>query len=172
MPTQYRVGRDNRCNLHHTAATEARAAGSQPPPVVVREPHAVGAQLRLQDAILLPQLLDDLLLLVPEPADNEGDQQVQRNHASSLRLRRIMFSDTFMKRLCQVTRLVEAAVGLCRQTSSERAQPSHPAKRDGRANGSHVVSFVVKRRSFTPPWRGGSPFYARSGWHSTCAGAR
>jgi hypothetical protein len=74
MPTQYRVGRDNRCNLHHTAATEARAAGSQPPPVVVREPHAVGAQLRLQDAILLPQLLDDLLLLVQEPADNEGDQ--------------------------------------------------------------------------------------------------
>ena len=79
----------------------------------------------------------------------------------------IQFSDTFMKRLCQVTRLVEAALGLCRQTSSERAQPSHPAKRDGRANGSHVVSLVVKRRSFTPPWRGGSPFYARSERHRT-----
>jgi hypothetical protein len=33
------------------------------------------------------------------------------------------------------------------QTSSERAQPSHPATRDGRANGSHVVSLIVKRRS-------------------------
>jgi hypothetical protein len=75
---------------------------------------------------------------------------------------RAEFWDTFMKRLCQVTRLVEAALGRCRQTSSEREQLSHPAKRDGRANGSHVVSLVVKRRSLTPPWRGGSPFYARS----------
>ena len=35
--------------------------------------------------------------------------------------------DTFMKRLCQVTRLVEAALGRGRQTSSGRAQLSHPA---------------------------------------------
>src|SRR5262249_14295048 len=76
--------------------------------------------------------------------------------------------DSFMKRLCQVTLLVERELGLSRQTSSERAQPSHPAKRDGCANGSHVVTFVVKRRTLTSPWRGGSPFYARSAWHRIC----
>jgi hypothetical protein len=40
----------------------------------------------------------------------------------------------FMKRLCQVTRLVEAALRLCRQSSSERAQPS-PARGMGARTG-------------------------------------
>ena len=47
--------------------------------------HALVAQAPLQDTILFAQILDDLVLLVLKPADKKCDEQVQRNHASSLR---------------------------------------------------------------------------------------
>ena len=53
-----------------------RAKDSQAPPFVVSEPDALVAQLRLQDSVLFAQVLDDLVLLVLEPADKKRDEQV------------------------------------------------------------------------------------------------
>ena len=53
-------GVHNRRNLGQEPATETRAEARQPPPVVVGEPHALAAQLRLQDTVLFTQVLDNL----------------------------------------------------------------------------------------------------------------
>jgi hypothetical protein len=55
--------------------------------------------------------------------------------------------DTFMKRLCQVTWLVEAAPVFIDKHPVSAYSPLTQRRRDGRANGSHVVSLVVKHRS-------------------------
>jgi hypothetical protein len=94
MPAENRVRRDNRRNLCQKPTTEPRAEGSQVPPFVVGQPHALVAQLRLQDPVLLAQVLDHLVLLALEPADERRDEQVQRNHASSLCQLLATFSDT------------------------------------------------------------------------------
>jgi hypothetical protein len=83
VPAENRVGRDDRHNLRQQPTTERRA--SQTPPFVVGEPHALVAQARFQDPVLFTQVLDDLVLLVLEPADETRDEQVQRNHPASLR---------------------------------------------------------------------------------------
>jgi hypothetical protein len=88
VPAENRVGRDDRRNLCQKPPTERRAESSQAPPFVVSEPYALIAQARLQNAVLFPQVLVDLVLLVLEPADKKRDDQVQRTHASSLRQQR------------------------------------------------------------------------------------
>jgi hypothetical protein len=94
VPTENRVGRDNRRHLHEQATTEPRAQDSQAPPLVIGEAHALVAQLRFQDAVFFAQVLDDLVLLAFEPTDESRDEQMQRNHAPSLRQLPAMFSDT------------------------------------------------------------------------------
>ncbi len=94
MPTENRIRRDERRNLRQTATTERRVDGSQAPPLLVGEPHAPAGQLCLQDAVLFAQVLDDPVLFALEPAEDKRDQQVQRNHASSLRHLQSVFSDT------------------------------------------------------------------------------
>jgi len=54
--------------------------------------------------------------------------------------------DTFMKRLCQVTWLVEAAPVFIDKPPVSAHSPL-TSEEGGRANGSHVVSLVVKHRS-------------------------
>jgi hypothetical protein len=85
VPAENRVGGDHRRNLRQTPTTERRSEGRQAPLFVVGEPHALVVQVRLQNPVLFAQVLDDLVLLVLEPADKKRDEQVQRNHASSLR---------------------------------------------------------------------------------------
>jgi len=82
MPAQKRVGRDNRRNLRQNPSTKTSAEGRQAAPVVVHQPHALIAERRLQDPVLLGQVRE-LVLLVAEPADKKGDEQVQ---ASSQRI--------------------------------------------------------------------------------------
>jgi hypothetical protein len=85
VPAENCVRRDDRRNLRQKPPTERRAQSSQAPPVVVGEPDALVAQARLQNPVLFAQVLDGLMLLVLEPADKKRDEQVQRNHPSSLR---------------------------------------------------------------------------------------
>ena len=85
MSAKNRVGRDNGRNLPQTPTTETRAESGQAPPFVVDEQHALAAQLGFRNPVLFAQVLDDLVLFVLEPADKKRDEQVQRNHASSLR---------------------------------------------------------------------------------------
>lgn len=42
-------------------------------------------ELRLQDAVLLVRVLDDLVLLALDSTDERSDEQLQRNRAPSLR---------------------------------------------------------------------------------------
>ena len=82
VPAQNRVGRDDRRDLRQHPTTEPLAEASQPPPFVVGEPQALVAQLRLQDAVLFAQVLDDLVLFVLEPAEEGRDEQLHRNHGA------------------------------------------------------------------------------------------
>jgi hypothetical protein len=63
-------------------------------PVIVAQPQALMAQLRLQDAVLFAQVLDDVVLFPLEPGEERRHEQVQRNHPSGLRHRPAAFSDT------------------------------------------------------------------------------
>ena len=40
------------------------------------------AQLRLQDAVLFAQVQDDLALLVLEPTEEGGEEELHRNHGA------------------------------------------------------------------------------------------
>ena len=105
-----------------------------------------------QHAILLPKKLDHLALLALEPSEQRGEEHLERKHAVSLRQCVARVFRHFYEAALSSYPVGRSSSGLYRQTSSERAQPSHPAQRDGHANGSRVVSLVVKRRS--PPRRG------------------
>jgi hypothetical protein len=52
VPTKNRIGRHHRRHLEQNLATETSAEDRQPPPFVVGEPHALVAELCLQDAVL------------------------------------------------------------------------------------------------------------------------
>ena len=147
VPAENRVGRHESCELAQQATSKPLAQQRETAALIIIQPQPSATQLCLEYAILFAEEGDHIALLAIQPSKQRGKQHLQRNHASTLRHGRMaQFSDSFMKRLCQVTRLVEAArVFIDRPPVS--AQPSHPAKRDGRANGSHVVSLVVKRRS-------------------------
>jgi hypothetical protein len=94
MPAENCVRRDNRRHLRQLPTTETHTEDSQAPPFVVGQPHELVAQLRLQDPVLFAQVLDSGVLLTLEPADEKRSEQLQRNHAPSLRQPPAAFSDT------------------------------------------------------------------------------
>lgn len=63
----------------------SRATSSQAPSVAVGESQTLILQLRLQHAVLFAQVLDGLMLVALEPTDESSDEQLQWNHAPSLR---------------------------------------------------------------------------------------
>ena len=82
MPAENRVRRDDRRHFCQKASTETGAEDSQAPPFTVGEPHSLISQLRLQDAVLFAQVLDDFVLFALEPAEERRDEQLQRNHSA------------------------------------------------------------------------------------------
>jgi hypothetical protein len=74
VPAENGVGRDDRRHLRQTPPAERRAQSGQAPPFVVGEPHALVAEARFQHPVLFAQVLDDLVLLVLEPADKKRDE--------------------------------------------------------------------------------------------------
>jgi hypothetical protein len=68
-------------------SAEALTDDGQTPPFVVTEPHSPAVQLRLQYAVLFPQEFDDIALFPFEPAEQRRDDQMEREHARSLRQR-------------------------------------------------------------------------------------
>lgn len=85
VPAQNGVSRDDRRHLCQQPTTESRATSSQAPSVAVGEPQTLILQVRLQHAVLFAQVLDGLMLVALEPTDESGDEQLQWNHAPSLR---------------------------------------------------------------------------------------
>ena len=74
---------------------EAVTDDGETPPFVVIQPQPPAVQLRLQYAVLFPQEFDDIALFPFEPAEQRRDDQVERQHARSLRQRGWMqFSDS------------------------------------------------------------------------------
>ena len=75
-------------------------------------------------------------------------------------------SDSFMKRLCQVTRFVEAGLVFVDRPPVSAHSPLTQQEKWAREGVTHRQP--RRQASFlTPPWRGGSPFYARSKRHGT-----
>jgi hypothetical protein len=85
VPAQNGVSRDDRGHLRQQPTTERRATSRQAPSVAIGEPQTLILQLRLQHAVLFAQVLDDLMLVALEPTDESGDEQLQWDHAPSLR---------------------------------------------------------------------------------------
>ena len=74
MPSQNRVGCDDRRDLRQHPTTQPFAENGQPSPIMIRQPQTLMAQLRLQDAVLFAQVQDDLALLMLEPTEEGGDE--------------------------------------------------------------------------------------------------
>jgi ABC-type nitrate/sulfonate/bicarbonate transport system substrate-binding protein len=74
VPAENRVGRDDRRYLRQTPPSEPQADRGQAKAFVVGEPHALVAEARFQNPVLFAQALDDLVLLVLEPADEKGHE--------------------------------------------------------------------------------------------------
>jgi hypothetical protein len=55
------------------------------PPFVVSQPQPPAVQLRLENAVLFPQEFQNIALLPLKPAEQRGDEHVQRKHSRSLR---------------------------------------------------------------------------------------
>jgi hypothetical protein len=75
----------NDANTYVVFSRDRRAAASQPSSLAVSEPQTLILELPFQDAVLLAEVFDDLVLLGLDPADECQDEEVPGNHASSLR---------------------------------------------------------------------------------------
>ena len=60
---------DDRRHVRQDPTTQTRAQDGQPSPVIVRQPQTLMPQLRLQDAVLFAEVLDDVVLFPLEPAE-------------------------------------------------------------------------------------------------------
>ena len=77
VPPQDRVGRHDGRHLPQDPATEALALRREPSALVVGQPNAPPRQLLLENAVLLHQILDDLLLVAVDPSSEGHEQQPQ-----------------------------------------------------------------------------------------------
>ena len=82
MPSQNRVGCDDRRDLRQHPTAQPFAEGGQPSPVVIRQPQTPMAPLRLQHSVLFAQVQDDLVLFMLEPAEKGRDEELHRNHGA------------------------------------------------------------------------------------------
>src|SRR5262245_28541427 len=80
MPAQNGVSRDKCRDLGQDRASELRAEDRQPSPLGIGQTHTSPTQLRLQHSVLGFQILDHLLLLARDPADEHREQHLQRQH--------------------------------------------------------------------------------------------
>ena len=85
VPSQNRVGRDERRELAQHAATKALAEHRETPALVVIQSQSPAAQLHFQHAVLFAEEGDHIALLAFEPSKQRGQQHLQRNHPSTLR---------------------------------------------------------------------------------------
>ena len=68
VPAQDGIGCHDAGDLRETLPPEGLPFYGEPAPLVVGEANALGAVCRTEDPVLLPQVLDDVLLLSIDPA--------------------------------------------------------------------------------------------------------
>jgi len=77
VPPQDRVGCDDDRHLPQDPATEWLALRREAPTLIVGQPDAPPLQLLPEDAVLLHEVLDDLLLVAVDPSSEDHEQQPQ-----------------------------------------------------------------------------------------------
>jgi hypothetical protein len=78
VPAQDRVGRHQAGELLQDAATKHLALLREPAALCVGEARAPAAELLAQDAVLLPEVFQDLDLAAVHPAREHEEQELQR----------------------------------------------------------------------------------------------
>jgi len=76
VPTENGVGSDERGDLGKRASADGLASHSQSASLIVGQPESSAAELLLEDAILLAEILNDRILLAADPAREGGDQNL------------------------------------------------------------------------------------------------
>jgi hypothetical protein len=77
VPSQDRVGGHDRGDLPQDPATEAVALRGEASALVVGQPEAAPLQPRLEDAVFLDQVFDDVLLVAVDPSREGHEQHLQ-----------------------------------------------------------------------------------------------
>jgi hypothetical protein len=78
VPTQDGVRREERADLCQELATEDFSFDSQASTLVVVQQDAAFAEFLLEDLVLGAEIVNDLLLLLVDPAREDGEQQLPR----------------------------------------------------------------------------------------------
>ena len=84
MPAENRVRGDQRRHLRQDPTAEPLAEDRQAAPFVIRQPQSPTVQLRLQNPVLLSEVLDGLVLLALHQPDQSRPYQLRRDHVTSL----------------------------------------------------------------------------------------
>src|SRR5262249_50280524 len=77
VPRQQRVRRDDRGELAHQASSQRPRLRGEPTALVVGETQAPGAELFAQDTVLFQEIVDDVALLLVEPAGERDQDELQ-----------------------------------------------------------------------------------------------
>ncbi len=78
VPTEKCVGSDYRCDVSEGATTDGLTSNREPAALIVGESKSSGTELLLENAVLLPEILDDCVLLAANPASQGGNKDLPR----------------------------------------------------------------------------------------------
>ena len=78
MPAELGVGCDQRVDLSESLASEGLGLRGQAAALRVREAQTLGRELFPKDAVLFLELVDDVALLLVDPAGHGDDEDLQR----------------------------------------------------------------------------------------------
>ncbi len=78
VPGQDRVRGDDRRHLSQDPPTERLPLRGQPPTFVIAQTKSPSTELSLQDAVLVDEVVDDILLVTVDPAGNGDDEESPR----------------------------------------------------------------------------------------------
>ena len=79
VPSQYRIGREQRANLFEHFASKDLAFDCQTPALVVVEQHAFRTEFLFEHLILGAEVFDHFLLLAVDPARDDHDIELPRS---------------------------------------------------------------------------------------------
>ncbi len=94
MPGEQGIGGDQRLNLTKGATTKGPGLRGQTPALRIREAKPTGGKLFPQDAILFLEIVNDVTLLLVDPAGHGDDEALQRlgnGHIAAERSRARLF---------------------------------------------------------------------------------
>ncbi len=77
VPSQERLRRDDASHSAQRLQPKSSALHGQAAPLVIREAQSTATELLAQDAVLLLEVVDDVLLLPIDPAGEEEDEQLE-----------------------------------------------------------------------------------------------